>query len=63
MTLVFRTGTFAGDAEWLAGATTCPNRSVIGPSGATQGNAPSADAGKEVALVVSAQVVGADIND
>lgn len=33
MALVFETALGAGLTEWLAGARTCPNRSVIGPPG------------------------------
>jgi hypothetical protein len=54
---------FAGGAEWLAGARTCPNRSVIGPSGETQGVAPSTDAGEEMALGVASEVVGPHIDN
>jgi hypothetical protein len=49
-----------GCAEWLAGATSCPNRSVVGPSCEAKGNAPSADAGEEMALSVTSQIVGLD---
>jgi hypothetical protein len=34
--LVFSASAFSGAAEWLAGAGTCPNRSVIWPSGQLQ---------------------------
>ena len=52
------TFTFTGDAERLAGTTTCPNRSVLGPSGKVEGAAPSTNAGEEVALCVARQVSG-----
>lgn len=45
-------------AEGLAGATTCPNRSVIGPASESEGVAPAADPGKEVALGETSQVAG-----
>ena len=38
----------ARDAERLAGATTCPNKSVIGPSGKAEGETPTANAGEEM---------------
>jgi hypothetical protein len=53
----------ARGAEGLAWATTCPNRSVIGPACKSQGEGPSADAGKEVALGVASKVVRSDIGD
>jgi hypothetical protein len=53
----------AGGAEGLAGAGTGPNRSVIGPSGETQGDGPSADAGEEMALAVAAEVGRSHVND
>jgi hypothetical protein len=52
-----------GGAEGLAGATTCPNRSVIGPAGEAQGDGPSADAGEEMALGISAHVIGPHVDD
>ena len=36
----------AGGAKWLARATTCPNKSVIGPSGESEGVTPDADSGE-----------------
>src|SRR5690606_37429471 len=53
----------ARDGKWLAGATSCPNRSVVGPSGKAKGEAPSADAGEEVTLRVSHEVVRSDIDN
>jgi hypothetical protein len=53
----------ARGAEWLAGARACPNRSVIGDAGESQGIAPSADAGEEVALGESAQIVRLDLDN
>jgi hypothetical protein len=41
-----------GCAEGLAGATACPNRSILGPSGEAQRATPTADSGEEVALGV-----------
>jgi hypothetical protein len=51
------------DAEWLAGARACPNRSVIGPAGESECVRPDADAGEEVALRESAQVIGSNVED
>jgi hypothetical protein len=50
-------------AEGLAWATARPNRSVVGPSGKTQGVAPAAKTGEEVALHVSGKITGANILD
>ena len=47
---------FACTAERLAGATSCPNRPVGGPSCELQGEAPSSDPCEEVALGVSVEV-------
>jgi len=46
----------SGGAERLAGAASGPDGPVVGPSGETEGVAPDADAGEEVALGVAAQV-------
>ena len=43
----------SGCAEWLARATSGPNRSSCRPAGEFEGEAPSADSGEEVALGVS----------
>jgi hypothetical protein len=53
----------AGCGEGLAGARACPNRSVIGPAGESEGNGPSADAGEEMALSVSGKIVRPHVND
>jgi hypothetical protein len=53
----------ARGAEWLAGARTCPNRSVIWPSGEAQGETPPTDAGEEVALIEPSEVGGLHVND
>jgi hypothetical protein len=52
-----------GGAEGLTGATTCPNRSVIGPAGESEGVGPSADSGEEVALSVFGEFIGVDFCD
>jgi len=51
----------AGARERLARATTCPNRSVIGPSGESEGVTPDADSGEKVTLNKSAKVFWCDI--
>jgi hypothetical protein len=48
-------------AERLARTGTRPNRSIIGPSGATQSEGPDPDAGEEVALRKVAQLARVDI--
>jgi hypothetical protein len=53
----------AGGAEGLAGAGTGPNRSVVGPSGEAQGDAPPADPGEEMALVISGEIVEPHVDD
>jgi hypothetical protein len=63
VTFVGCTCSFARGAEGLAWAGACPNRSVIAPSGETQGDAPSSDAGEEVALCVSSEVICLHILD
>jgi len=52
-----------GGAKGLAGTRACPNRSVVGPSGETEGNGPSADASEEMGLDVASEVVGPHVND
>jgi hypothetical protein len=61
--LILAATLLAGGAEGLAGATACPNRSVIGPSGKSERIGPSSDPGEEMALGVSAQIVWLDIDD
>ena len=53
----------AGAAEWLTGARACPNRSVVGPSSASERVGPSADPGEEMALSVSGKVSGLHVRD
>jgi hypothetical protein len=53
----------AGEAKGLAGATSCPNRSIVGPAGEPQGIGPSADACEKVALGIAGEVAGAHVND
>src|SRR5690606_1277064 len=49
--------------EGLAGAGTGPDGSVVGPAGKAQGEGPAADAGEEMALGKSAQVIRGDISN
>lgn len=53
----------AGGAKGLARATTCPNRSVIGPSGESEGVAPDADSGEKMTLNISSKVFNSDISN
>jgi len=55
--------TRSGGAERLAGATSCPNRSVVGPSSEPERVGPAADPGEEMGLLVSRQVAGPHVND
>jgi hypothetical protein len=48
---------FSCHAERLARAGSGPNRSVIGPACESQGEAPSADAGEKMALLISSKVI------
>ena len=59
--LVSNPAAFACRGERLARATACPDPSVVGPACRSQGVAPDADSGEEVALSVAAQVVRADV--
>jgi hypothetical protein len=59
--LVIKPSSFACRAERLARTGTGPNKSVVAPSGRSQGMAPNADTGKEVALGETAQVAWVDI--
>jgi len=47
----------------LTWAAAGPDRAVVAPSGETERERPSSDAGEEVALAVAAQVVGTNIDD
>lgn len=59
--LVIKPSALACRAERLARTGTGPNRSVVGPAGAAQGQAPDTNAGEKVALGELAQVVGVNI--
>jgi hypothetical protein len=61
--IVGGSATLACDAEWLAGARSCPNGSIICPARATQGVAPDADAGEEMALSISPKVIPRNLSD
>jgi len=54
---------FAGRAEGLAWAGTRPDFPVVWPPGKAQSVRPDPDAGEEVALGVSSQVVGPNIDN
>ena len=55
--------TFSAGAETWAGATSRPNRSVIGPVGASQGIGPDANSCEEMALGESPEVLRLDFLD
>jgi hypothetical protein len=61
--LISKPRAFACRAERLAGAGARPDGTVIGPSSTPQREAPSADAGEEVALGIRAEVIRCDIFD
>jgi hypothetical protein len=48
---------FAGGTEWLAGATSCPNRSVVVPSGEPEGVGPPSDPGEEMGLRITPEII------
>ena len=49
--------------ERLAGATSCPDGSVIGPAGESQGVTPDSDSGEEVGLSSQPNVICAEVTD
>ena len=61
--LVIKPSSFACRAERLARTGTCPNRSVVTPSGLAQGVGPHANSGKEMALCEASQVTWENIFD
>jgi hypothetical protein len=61
MPLVRHAKPFACRAERLAGARPRPNCSIVRPPSSAQGKGPDANSCEEMALFVSAQVVGFDI--
>jgi hypothetical protein len=56
VTLVGKSCSLSGGAEWLAGAGAGPDGPVVGPSCETEGVGPDADTGEEVALGVALEV-------
>jgi len=56
-------GLLPGCAEWLAGAGSCPNGSIIGPACEPERVRPHPDAGEEVALGVPSKVICSYIGD
>jgi len=59
--LVVKPSSFACRGERLARTGTGPNRSIIGPAGASKRVRPDTDSGEEMALVVGSQVIRSDI--
>jgi len=55
--LVIKPKSLACRGERLARTGTCPNRSIIWPSGAPKGERPGADSSEEMALGIGAQVI------
>lgn len=49
--------------EGLAGAGTCPNRSIVGPSCEPECIGPAANSREEMALHVASEIVGSHIDD
>jgi hypothetical protein len=49
--------------KWLAREACCPHGTVVGPSGETQDERPSGDAGEKMGLHKRLDVVGADFLD
>jgi hypothetical protein len=63
VSLVFVALSFSSARKRLTGTRTCPDGLVFRPTGEAQCVRPSSDAGEEMALDVSAQVVWPDIAD
>jgi hypothetical protein len=63
MALVGNAPPCTSGAEWLTGATACPNRSILGPSGKAQGVAPATESREKVTLNKSVKITCADILD
>jgi hypothetical protein len=63
VSLIFGPLLLSDQTERLTRTRSRPDGSIVGPSCESQGVAPSADTGEEVALRVSAQIVGLDIDD
>ncbi|UJB19260.1 hypothetical protein L2D09_16290 [Lysobacter gummosus] len=63
MTVIRLRALSACNAERLAGEAACPNFFVVGPAGEPAGVGETADAGEEVALTVSAQIVCGNRSD
>lgn len=63
VSIVCPTFFFSGFAERLAWRRGCPNRSVAGPSGESEGARPSSNSGEEMALDISGDIGGFDIGD
>lgn len=63
MPLVSSPSSAACRGERLAGTARCPDGTGVGPSGEAEGLGPAADAGEEVVLRISSEIVGSDIAD
>jgi hypothetical protein len=63
VTLVGKSCSFSGGAEWLAWARAGPDGPVVGPSCETECVGPDADASEKVALGEALEVVGLNIDN
>lgn len=61
--LVSKPACSACRAERLARTTTCPDRAIIGPSGATESVTPHPDPGEEMALGELGTIVGSEVTN
>jgi hypothetical protein len=63
MPLIVKPSSFTCRAERLARATASPDGAICRPSGKLQGISPSADAGEEMTLAITAEVSGLNVLD
>src|SRR5215469_2327115 len=63
VTRVIKPSALSCRAEAGTGATSCPNRSVVGPAGEPQGVTPHSDSGEEMALPESGDFLRLDFLD
>jgi hypothetical protein len=52
-----------GGRERLTGATSCPNRSIVGPPGKSECEGPTSNAGEEMALTITPEVGGSHVGN
>ncbi|HYV62398.1 MAG TPA: hypothetical protein VE958_06975 [Bryobacteraceae bacterium] len=63
MPFVVERRAFSGRAEWLAGTAARPDFAVVGPAGEPERVGPDSDAGEEVTLGISSQLIGSNIGN